>query len=360
MKKTLVALAALASIGSAFAADAVTLTPYVNFDAGLGVTTYGGAKDATGATKIDQGLAPASYYGSTGFGLNGSADIGSGLKAVANVEGRFSIADGAQGDAGKLFGAAANAGVAGGFGTITAGLNWSPFDSAWGTDALEYNGFSAVGAAYNTEIHADNGTSSHGSVRASILYVSPAFSGVTVSAMYAPQVDKTATTDATTYYGFGVSYANGPLSVNLGTEHISTLTNGGPATKPDEYTDAYIIGAAYNLGALTVDASMKTSKVNGDDGNGNTGTGKDTGFGVGAAYALSDTDKLAVGIATDKVTADGTSDDGKTNSFGIQYTKALSKNAKIYAGARKTDKTYVSTTTSYTTNLYAAGIRFSF
>jgi predicted porin len=349
-KFAIIAMAMMASAGSVMA-DGVSVTPFVNFDAGVGSTTYNGKPG-----KIDQAAALGSYYSTSGFGFNGAADIGGGLKGVANVEGRFSVADGSQGDAGKIFGAASNAGLAGNFGTVTAGLHWSPYDGAWSTDSLEYNGFSAIGAAYNSKVQSDLGSSGHGSVASSILYVSPVYKNFTASAMWAPQANKTATQDAQIYSGFGLSYVSGPFNVKFATEHAPTSwVSEVRSTSNRDYTDSYIIGGSYNVGKFTFDASHKASTANGDAGS----KASDEGYGLGLAYEISATDRVAFGWATDTVKADNVSDRTAT-SLGAQYTKQWAKGVVFYAGANLKDEINALVSKPYTTTLVAAGVRLSF
>lgn len=128
MKKTLVALAVLATAGSAFAAGhaapASSVTLYgrldgavVNVDkanaAGQSLTALG---DSTVATSI--------------WGMRGSENLGGGMRGVFNIEGDVSVTSGNTSAAG-VFRRAANVGVAGGFGEVTLGIRLNPLIAAW-------------------------------------------------------------------------------------------------------------------------------------------------------------------------------------------------------------------------------------
>ena len=134
MKKTLVALAALASVGAAFAQSTVTL--YGRVDVALmyieqKTTTLlqGTQKTATG----NPGFAVNSA-GLTGsrWGLKGSEDLGGGLKAIFQLESGFTVDTGGSGQGGLLFGRQAYGGFEGNWGTFTVGRQYSPLDTVWG------------------------------------------------------------------------------------------------------------------------------------------------------------------------------------------------------------------------------------
>jgi len=145
MKKTLVALAALAVTGSAFAAGhaapASSVTLYgrldgavVNVDkanaAGQSLTAVG---DSTVATSI--------------WGMRGSEDLGGGMRGVFNVEGDVQVTNGNSSAAG-LFRRAAFVGVSGGFGELTVGLRINPLIVTWaGAQVMSSNSVFVTTAA---------------------------------------------------------------------------------------------------------------------------------------------------------------------------------------------------------------------
>ena len=118
MKKTLIALAAVAATGAAFAQSSVTL--YGVADVAVGKTNNAGL----GLTS-DKFQAIASNVlnnGNSRFGLKGSEDLGGGLKANFNYEGGINIANGAGNTSGgQLFSRAAWVSLSGGFGELRAG-----------------------------------------------------------------------------------------------------------------------------------------------------------------------------------------------------------------------------------------------
>lgn len=347
-----VALAAFTSAGSIFAQSGPTLSPYAIIDVGIGSTTYGGAPG-----KVDQGLLVASYSTpTTGIGLNGSIDLNDGLKVIANVQGRFNITDGALPSAGigagKLFGAAANAGFTGSFGTVTAGLNWGPYDSSFGTDALQYGLFSPSAYAYSTAAQIDYGTGGYGNVKNSVKYSSPSINGFDFSVIYAPQGDATPTSSGTTYVAAGINYVGEKFKLNAAAERSpSSIASTVVTTSSSNYTNAFHAGASYTFNSFTIDGSLKTAEAHGD-----TTTIKDNGYGFGLSYVVTEKSKVAVGWATSTTTSQGQID-GKADSTGIMYTYSAAKGLTYYAGANITQSNWLNSPSTYVTTVYGTGVR---
>ncbi len=120
------AILTLAASGSALAESGVTL--YGNIDAS--VVTATGIGDPTGSRRWSFG---EGNWAPSVWGLKGTEDLGGGMKAHFRLEGGFSSANGAIANGGTtgVFSRMANAGISGPFGSITAGLNLSPFIAAY-------------------------------------------------------------------------------------------------------------------------------------------------------------------------------------------------------------------------------------
>ena len=314
MKKTFVALAVLAAVGSASAQVSV----YGKVDLGVSNSTT----NKSGET--DQGLEVTSgnYEGSR-FGVRGSHDLTGGLK----LDGHYQFRVDAAGINTTIQDTrVATLGISGGFGSLAAGLNWTPYDSAWGFDQLEYNGFSAANQSWYGGAHGDNGTTGWGTARKSIAYSTPDMNGFNATVMYANDADKTANSDSVPYVGLGANYAAGPLSINFGYERVAAKVHLGSLAAADDKTTAMIVGASYNFGAGTLGVGYQQANVNvsGVDA-------KDTGFSVSLSAPLSATTTVALGYATETTSADGFSD-GKSKSFGAQVIYNWTKQAAVYAG----------------------------
>jgi predicted porin len=224
MKKTLIALAALAVSGAAFAQSSVTL--YGVLDAGI-------VNDGTD-TKFVSGVTSGPR-----LGVRGTEDLGGGLKASFTIE--TGLNNGKEA-ATSLGDRGAHISVSGGFGTVQIGSSvLSPsFFARASSDASTANNYSI--ATYGGAARNDN----------SINY-SNTIGGLTIRAAMVMKADNggNGATD------FSVVYAAGPLTL------AASSADNGAAEGKGSY-----IGASYNLGAAKVflssvdtDASGKTTNV---------------------------------------------------------------------------------------------------
>src|ERR1017187_8374055 len=118
MKKTIPTLAILALCStSALAQSSVTL---------YGVVVIGLSEDRGGiqgdSTRLTSGMATQSRWG-----VRGNEDLGDGLNSMFVLEGGFSADTGSSTQGNTTFGRTAVAGLNGDFGTITAGLQDTPY-----------------------------------------------------------------------------------------------------------------------------------------------------------------------------------------------------------------------------------------
>jgi predicted porin len=127
MKKTRFATAIVATMacGPTLAQSGVTL--YGNVDASV-VTASG-----IGAASERRNSFGEGNWAPSVWGVKGTEDLGGGMRAHFRVEGGFSSANGAIANGGTtgVFSRQANVGISGVFGSVTAGLNQSPFIAAY-------------------------------------------------------------------------------------------------------------------------------------------------------------------------------------------------------------------------------------
>ncbi len=137
MNKRLLASTVLALASSSALAES-GLTLYGNIDASV-VTATGIGTTPSRRWSLGEGNWAPSVWG-----LRGTEDLGNGLKAHFHLEGGFSATNGAIANGGTngIFSRMANAGISGSFGSLTAGLNLSPFIAAYtSTVGLAGNNF---------------------------------------------------------------------------------------------------------------------------------------------------------------------------------------------------------------------------
>lgn len=340
MKKTIVALAALAALGSASA----QVTVYGKADLGIS------SKTTTGG--VDQGLEVTSgNYESSRFGVKAEHELSAGLTAAAKYEFRVD----ATGNSDTVTNnRVASIGLNGGFGNVTLGLQWTPYDSAWGFDQLEYNGFSAANGAWYNGAHGDNGNTGWGNAKKSISFTTPDMNGFNATVLYANAGDKTEEADSVPYVGLGANYATGPLSINFGYEKVASTVHLGKSATAGDKTTAMIVGASYNLGVATLGAGYQQATV---DASG--AEWKDSGYTMSLGVPMSDTTTLAVGYASETTTTAALSD-GESTSFGAHVIHNLTKQAAVYAGAVSTTTTAAGSTSEIKTTKVAAGLRYNF
>ena len=256
MKKSLIAIAALAAVGAASAQSSVTLY-------GLADVYAGQAKTVTTVNNLVTGDIEKVEEKTTGFnsgglqgsriGVKGVEDLGNGLKAVFNYEMGFDAIDGhltANGSSDVGFGRRAVVGLQGGFGSVLLGRDYTPLHNL--LSASTPNGMANT---WETTTDAFN-------TRANGVHYAGNFAGVGVQAFggYAKETEKTFTNgvltstdvdEKSTGYGLGLSYANGPFMVGVAGQQFKG-ENGGVTVSKD--TEAGV-GASYDFGAAKLFAN---------------------------------------------------------------------------------------------------------
>jgi predicted porin len=348
MKKTLVALAALASIGSAFA-DAPTITPYARLDIGLAAT------NSDAAAAVNKGILGAdSVYNTSLWGVKGETDIGGGMKGFAQVEQAFA-ANGADGLASPGGARVGKIGLSGGFGSLAIGAQWGPYDNITIGDAQNYNHFSPYGDVLNQGAHWDNGNGgASGQTTASVQYTSPSYAGFVYEINYAPA--KSAANDNTTSWGADVQYTAGPLAIAAAYDQTPSSVSRAAVKYlvPVLVTDmskAWLINGSYNLGAFSVFAALNgaaTSTVAGSD--------KDSGYSLGLSAPVG---QWTLSGSFGALKTNGDDLDYKVTSYGFQGLYAFNKQFTGYLGA-KSMKLDPAVGTAVTTTYYGSGLTMSF
>jgi predicted porin len=278
MKKSLIALAVLAASGAAFAQSTVTL--------------FGGAdlnvRSVTSGANKFVGMAQDGIYSSR-FGVNGSEDLGGGLKANFHFEGSLAP------DVGSTtlnFVRKQVIGMSGGFGEVRLGRDYTPLFTVFGVaDPFGTNG---VGSSYNAAnaitiagaANANAGsfataqaanastnaatTTAAGTVYAdpnatrannTLAYYSPNFNGFGAWVMYGFGAENTNVgRDGSKVTSVRLNYANGPVVAT----YAMQTTKGGVATTSAAASQTWktdMFAASYDLGVATLRAGYKTDKA---------------------------------------------------------------------------------------------------
>lgn len=287
MKKSLVAMAALAFAGMAAAQSSVTL--------------YGVADIYVAKPKGAKVQAGSGGVATSRWGIKGEEDLGGGLKANFNYESGISLANGAV--SGALFSRQANVGVSGGFGTIKLGKSWNALDDVFGA---ANSGFDSALSANKVWL---NGYA--GEAVAQIYYATPSLNGF--AAAVSTQLNgNSASTGKTS--ALNVTYAQGPLAVALGYEDNKN-TSLAPVQKGTMLNGSYDLGSAKLLGSYYTTKPATGARTN--------------SYQLGADVPLTGALTLSVGYANSKVSG------GKADSaLSLAGAYSLSKRTLVYAGYR--------------------------
>ncbi len=316
MKKSLVALAALAVVSAASAQSSVTLFGVV--DATLAV----GKGDVTDRTQLTN-----SGYNSSRLGFRGTEDLGGGMSAsfwleaglnndngqgaATNANNQAAAAALGNGQQGLTFNRRSTVSLAGGFGELRLGRDYTP--QFWNLTVFDPFGTNGVGTTQTLNSSVGGPTI----VRASnsIGYFLPGnIGGIYGQLQYSLGENPQATPAAATEkdgngVGIRVGFANGPINVALATSKTKYAAGDIKSTN---------IGASYNFGIATVMAHYAQDK--------NTLTADGKGYLVGAAFPIG-AGEIKASYSVYETDAAGTP---KSKKLAIGYVHNLSKRTALY------------------------------
>ena len=327
MKKSLIALAVLAASGAAMAQSSVTL--YGVADAA--VTYVNGLDNWTG---LNSGANKTSR-----LGFRGVEDLGGGLKANFVLEGGFNLdtGDGESGgatDSGFQFKRQSTVGLAGNFGEVRLGRELTAAYNA----TARYDVFGSVGIAHSQLWDEDGMTratrtfddryhyTTNQRVSNAITYVSPDFSGFKVAANYGFGEVAGKNSDGR-YFGGGLTYDNGPLSLGLGAERMNKGDGAAMQAQASNDITAWSLGGSYDLGVAKLLAAYRQSTAKDVAILGATSDLKNRG------YMLAVTAPVGPGLvraAYNRYEAKFDGEKGVTDQFGLGYVYNLSKRTSVY------------------------------
>ena len=327
MKKSLIALAVLAASGAAMAQSSVTLYGVAD----VAVTHVNGNDNWTG---LSSGANKTSR-----LGFRGVEDLGGGLKANFVLEGGFNLdaGDGKSGgatDSGFQFKRQSTVGLAGNFGEVRLGRELTAAYNA----TARYDVFGSVGIAHSQLWDEDGKTrvtrtfddryhyTTNQRVSNAITYVSPDFSGFKVAANYGFGEVAGKNSDGR-YFGGGLTYDNGPLSLGLGAERMNKGDGAAMQAQASNDITAWSLGGSYDLGVAKLLAAYRQSTAKDVAILGATSDLKNRG------YMLAVTAPVGPGLvraAYNRYEAKFDGEKGVTDQFGLGYVYNLSKRTSVY------------------------------
>lgn len=308
MKKSLIALAALAVTGAAFAQSSVTLSGTVE----------------TGVEKRFSGDAfrmTSNRNGTSNWTLSGKEDLGGGLNAVFQVSTAFNTDTGETTAANALGNNGMFVGLTGGFGTLRMGR---PVNTLYG-NAMLANGTKGVSLHDANTVLSGNATASAKTAGASssvyvpnaLQYHTPRMAGFQVQVEYAPKEASVGANDGT---GIALNYAGGPLAASI-TSYIGAKATAGAKQKAVTQ-----LAAAYDFGMAKVFFTHRDQ--------GGLASGEDTSYALGVTAPVGPGSLYASYNVNEQV-----GDDGSTIIAGYKYN--LSKRTQAFVNVANRNKAWI-------------------
>ncbi|MDD2976628.1 porin [Aquabacterium sp.] len=307
MKKTLLALAAIAASSAAFAQSSVTL--------------YGVVDASLESVKGDDTVTRVSSdnLASSRLGFKGTEDLGNGLKANFVLESNMKMDTGENGGkAVRFFDRAAWVGVAGGFGELRLGRQDTSIGLLAGNSSIlgaqAYDDLKISGAfSGNTYRRTDN----------AITFILPKFvDGLSAQAQYSTAVGSSSATGAEntdkigSHYGLNVQYAASGFSAGLG--YIQAKKTN---TVDDTGVLAYL---GYDFGVVKLTGYLEQDKTDGM-------AEKRQLMGARVDVPVSKDFKLQASVAQVKDQAMTANTEDDATIIALKGVYALSKRTSVYA-----------------------------
>ena len=365
MKKSLIAIAALAAAGAAAAQSSVTMYGQVNTGyeySKTDSTDKAGKKTTTKTTGFQNDRVNTSR-----LGFKGEEALGNGLSATFALEMGFNSADGNFAE--NAFDRKATVGLKGAFGEVRVGKDSGTMNSFDGS-------FKAID---RTDSLAEIDSNDDGIVdldaahtaRPTGLFYDGSFSGVNVSAAIGNNSERTKTGGVTTkkddsaVYGLGLGYNGGAWAVGAAFQHETkksfdnTVTT---ATAHDGKVTNYGVGASYDFTVAKLYGQYKGGQYKNKLPAGGKYSYDQFAIGVSAPFGAT-TLSAEYGYNKAKQTADTTAivTKFKGNVFAVQAEYAFSKRTSLVARAGQVANWKNETTNDKSsTQEYTVGLRHKF
>jgi len=304
MQKKLIALA-VAGLVAAPAMAQSNVTIYGLVDVGIShrgdnITPGVGSKFS-----VDSGLQSGNR-----LGFKGTENLGGGLKAGFVLETGFGIEEPGFRNGGQPFGRQAFVSLSGGFGTLAVGRVYTPqFNLLSAVDPFGFGTVGQMSNIYPTDVRVDN----------TVAYISPNFSGLTVTAAYVNHLTgaETAGNDKDIrVYALSPVYQNGPLMVGLNYHKIDPQTAGAADL------NVWDLAGSYNFGVAKVAAAYGSREVSATDDR--------TSWMLGVTVPVSAAGKVLASYNYTKLDRAGTAIDPKSTQWAVGYEHSLSKRTNLY------------------------------
>ncbi|MBS1174238.1 MAG: Outer rane porin protein 32 [Burkholderiaceae bacterium] len=333
--KTQLLLAAVLSAFAGVASAATSVTMYGRADVG-----YEYKKVDNSATSSDITQEANGNAGNNRFGIRGNEDLGNGVSATFQLEGRFEGDTGSKSTNRTFFDRESTVGIKGAFGHVRLGRSYAAMDNALGFIDLgrRYSSYSAYNQNWGVATRHSNA-----------LFYNYSNSGFTVGADvttkggYNDGLKTVAGVDNTSFsnegvagskaaYGVFAKYKNTNLEVGLGYQDDGVQTS-------KKIRREWGAGAAYTFAPITLGASYAQGK---DDVVGGATSAKLQTISAFLSGKISANDQLYLVFRREglKDTAAGgtVKSNDKITRYALGYVHNLSKRTSIYADVARESK----------------------
>lgn len=294
MKKSLIPAAILLSLAGAAHAD---LTIYGLLDVSYGKSIIDDINELNDDIHSGGDNGSSNGNSTSRFGLKGSTDVGSGIKANFKLESNGITSNGDVNT--PFFGRQAWFGLSGGFGEFRVGRQ----DSVAFQTMVDYD-FNGASNGVSSLGYSGIAPWLPGRQSRSVQYLSPNLGGFTAQIGYVPEGNEGP--GAKAYYSLGAKYALGDFSVAVTTESKRTETS----------KDFSSVAASYDFGFIKLMGSYADGGKAIDGG-----TGK--GFGVGFNVPVAG---FNIGMLAGK----NSDDNIKATAYEVWINKEVLKNTYVY------------------------------
>lgn len=304
MQKKLIALA-VAGLVAAPAMAHSNVTIYGLVDVGVSHRGDNIAPGVGSKFSVDSGIQSGNR-----LGFKGTEDLGNGLKAGFVLETGFGIEQPEFRNGSPLFGRQAFVTLSGGFGTLAVGRVYTPqYNLLSSVDPFGFGTVGRMGNLYETNVRVDN----------TVVYISPSFSGLTVTAAYVNNLSgaETAGNDNDVrVFALSPVYKNGPILLGLNYHRIDPQTTGAASL------DVWDLAGSYDFGVAKVAAAYGHREVNATD--------ERNSWMLGVTVPVSGAGRVLASYNYTKLDKSGTSVDPKSTQWAIGYEHDLSKRTNLY------------------------------
>ena len=355
MKKSLIAIAALAAAGAAAAQSSVTMYGQVNtgYEHSKTDITIGGVKTTTKTTGFQNDRAKTSR-----LGFKGEEALGNGLSATFALEMGFDSANGEFAE--SAFNRKATVGLKGAFGEVRIGKDSTPMN--------EFDGsFKAIDRT-TTLAKQVAGRDASWEGRPTGLFYNGSFSGVNVSAAIGNDSERVKTAGVTTdkqdtaVYGLGLGYNGGAWAVGAAFQHETEKGIAKTLVTADNKVTNYGVGASYDFTVAKLYGQYKGGQYKNELSVGGKYSYDQFAIGVSAPFGAT-TLSAEYGYNKAKQTAATTAivTKFKGNVFAVQAEYAFSKRTSLVARAGQVANWKNKTTNDKSsTQEYTVGLRHKF